>query len=276
MRSAGGDWIAQAWRAGRAAWPGLFVSESGFRDHVIERGAAAEPAAPGLAGADLYLAYACSLGDRAALAIVEELVAPMLARLARRWRHARIEPAELAQAIRVHLFVGDGAAAPRITHYRGEAPLVHWLRVVAARLVVDLSRRQPDRFEVLGSDALLLAHLTEEDGPELAFLKEEYRAAFKAAFSRALAALAPDELTLLRLRFLDGLRLDEIARVAGVHRVTVSKALARVRDRLRTALADSLAGSLGGEDPAAALALIHSRLTLSFERLLAGRGLAGT
>lgn len=274
---AGDDRIAHAWRAGRAAWPALAVTESGFRDHLVQR--LADPRAAemlALTGADLYLAYACSLGDRAALAIVEALVAPMLARIAQRWRHAQVDPADLTQALRVRLFVGDHEAPPRIAYYRGEGPLKHWLRIVAARLVVDLSRRQREQFETLGSDEVLLARITEEDGPELAFLRAEYRAKFKTAFGRAFAALDDNERTLLRLRFIDGLRLDEIARITGVHRVTVSKALARARDRLGAALTADLAESLHGDDPAAALALIRSRLSLSFERLLAGRALAGT
>jgi RNA polymerase sigma-70 factor (ECF subfamily) len=275
----GDDPVADAWRAGRAAWPALIVSESGFREHLTERileaGTSTVQRSP-LAGADLYLAYGCSLGDRAALAIVEDLVAPMLARLAQRWRHARVDPADLAQALRVHLFVGTGEAAPRISRYRGQGPLAHWLRIAAAHLIVDLSRRQRERFESLGSDEVLLARITEDDGPELAFLKQEYRVKFKTAFARAFGELGEDQRTLLQLRFLDGLRLDEIATVTGVHRVTVSKALARARDRLSAALADDLTESLRGDDPAAALALIRSRLSLSFERLLAGRGLAGT
>jgi RNA polymerase sigma-70 factor (ECF subfamily) len=275
--NAGEDRIAVAWRAGRAAWPALAVSESGFRDHLMER--LSDPSAAevlAFTGADLYLAYACSLGDHAALAIVEDLVAPMLARVAQRWRHARVDPADLAQALRVRLFVGEREAPPRIAHYRGDGPLKHWLRIAAAHVVVDLSRRQRERFETLGSDEMLLARITEEDGPELAFLRAEYRAKFKSAFARAFAALDDRERTLLRLRFLDGLRLEEIAGVAGVHRVTVSKALARACDRLGAALADDLGESLRGDDPAAALALIRSRLSLSIERLLTGRGLAGT
>jgi RNA polymerase sigma-70 factor (ECF subfamily) len=271
-----GDPITAAWRAGRAAWPELVVSESGFRDHLAERVPDDAAVAASVAGADLYLAYACSLGDRAALAVVEELVAPMLARLARRWRHARVDPADLAQALRVRLFVGDHDGPPRITRYRGQGSLESWLRTMAARLLVDLSRRQRERFETLGEGELLLSRITSDDGPELAFLKEEYRAVFKAAFARALAGLGDRDRTLLRLRFLDGLQLDEIARATGVHRVTVSKALARARDRLSAAFADDLAESLRGDDPAAALALIRSRMSLSFERLLAGRALAET
>jgi RNA polymerase sigma-70 factor (ECF subfamily) len=265
-----GDPAVEAWRAGRAAWPNIVVSEARFRDHVASRVVDVS------AGADLYLACACSLGDSSALTAVDDLVSPMLARLARRWRHARIDPADLAQALRLHLFVSDGSGPPRIAQYRGDGPLKRWLQIAAARIVVDLSRRQRERFDTLDSDDVLLARLTEDDGPDLAFLKAEYKAVFKAAFARAFAGLGDDERTLLRLRFLDGLRLDEIASVVGVHRVTVSKALARARDQLSAAFADDLAESLRGDDPAAALALIRSRLSLSFERLLAGRTPAGT
>jgi RNA polymerase sigma-70 factor (ECF subfamily) len=273
----GDDPIAAAWRAGRATWPGFSVSEPGFREHLTQQAQHASVAeAIVAAGSDLYLAYACSLGDRAALAVIEQVIAPMLARLARRWRHTRIDPADLAQAVRLHLLVGDGEGPPRIASYRGQGPLDHWLRIAAARIVVDLSRRQRERVEALGEDDVLLARMTEDDGPELSFVKAEYRSKFKAAFARALAALGDDERTLVRLRFLDGLRLDEMAIITGVHRVTVSKTLARIRDRLGAALADDLAESLRGDDPAAALALIRSRLSLSLERLLAGHELEST
>jgi RNA polymerase sigma-70 factor (ECF subfamily) len=263
------DAASHAWRDGRAAWPEITVDEAGFRDYVIARLA---PAPVELAGADLYLAYGCARGDRAALAAYDELVAPILARLAQRWRHARIDPGDLAQALRVRLFVGGGDGPPRIAQYRGTGPLAHWLQIAAARLVVDLSRRQRTRFEAPGSDELLLARIAQDDGPELSFLKAEYVTAFRAAFRAAFAALDDDERTLLRLRFLDGLQLDEIARIAGLHRVTVSKVLARTRDRLTAALLDDFAESLRGEDPVAALALIRSRLSLSFAGLVAPAG----
>src|SRR5262245_57916100 len=126
--SAANDAAAQAWRAGRAAWPAIAADEPGFRAYLAERTTAGE-----LAWADLYLAYGCARGAPAAPAAYDELVAPILARLAQRWCHARIDPADLAQALRVRLFVGGGDGPPRIAQYRGEGSLAHWLRIAAAR-----------------------------------------------------------------------------------------------------------------------------------------------
>ena len=251
------DACGRAWSAGRLAWPGLDVPEPAFREHASRcRADHASTVHP-----DLYLACAATLGIAAAHAAIDRLAAPMLDRLARRWR-ARVDPAELAQTLRIRLFVGTTETPARIASYSGQGALLGWLRVIAARVAVDLSRGAKDE-----SDEALLGLVSDEQ-PELGYMKHEVRAAFKAAFTNALSALPGADRTLLRLRFVDGLQLDEVAAIVGVHRVTVSKSLARIRDELSAALARDLAERLRDEDVADALELVRSRLTLSFERLL--------
>ena len=85
-----------------------------------------------------------------------------------------LSAAEFGQLVIVRLVLAEPERQAKILSYRGQGSLRAWVRVTAARLVIDLSRR---RAEPAGSDALLdqlsggedleLEHLRDRFGPEL-------------------------------------------------------------------------------------------------------------
>src|SRR5258706_429363 len=68
--------------------------------------------------------------------------------------------------------------------------------------------------------------------PELAYARARQRDHFTGAFREALATLATDERNLLRLYFLEGLTVEQIAAMRGSAKSSVSRWLSRARRTL--------------------------------------------
>ena len=68
---------------------------------------------------------------------------------------------------------------------------------------------------------------------ELAYLKQKSRPQFEAAFREALATLTVRERTLLKLRYLDGVKGQQLAVLYRIDASNVSRALAAARDKLQ-------------------------------------------
>src|SRR5262249_55575934 len=126
-----------------------------------------------------------------------------------------IQADEIRQRVRERLFVGAG----KIADYSGRGELAHWLKVVTMRIAIDARREErPFATESAGGAAALgLAGVD----PELELMKERFREPFEQAFRAALAGLTSVQRNLLKLHFVDGLTLEELAALFHVHRATV-------------------------------------------------------
>ena len=156
---------------------------------------------------------------------------------------------------------------PKIVGYAGRGTLHGLVKVVATRTALSLLRRRG--VESPGDEALL--DVEGEADPELSFLKAHYRAAFRAAFEEAVHALAPRERNLLRLHCLRNVTLEALAAMYGVHRATIVRQLAKIRDELDRLTRKGLRERLGGADAreiAEVMELVRSRFDVSVERLL--------
>jgi RNA polymerase sigma-70 factor (ECF subfamily) len=220
---------------------------------------------PAELAADLLLARACLQGDPRALRDFEARHFPEVADFI-----ARVDPTpafaeEVRQTLRDELFVAKGTKPPKIASYSGRGPLGAWLRLVAVRVALTLKRRER-------SVPLMAEPASAAPDPELDFLKAKYREEFKRAFQSTLEGLTADERNVLRLHYLDGLPIESVAALLGVHRATVHRWMARSRQNLLAATRKQLAERLGldSAEVASVLRLIQSRLDLSMSRLLGG------
>ena len=68
--------------------------------------------------------------------------------------------------------------------------------------------------------------------PELAFIKGKLRDQFQGALTAALAALEDRERMIYRLHLIDGLTVEAIGKIYGVSHSTVSRWLAKARERV--------------------------------------------
>jgi RNA polymerase sigma-70 factor (ECF subfamily) len=104
-------------------------------------------------------------------------------------------------------------------------------------------------------------------------LKERYRGDLREAFGAAIAALEPRDRTLLRQHYVDGLSLEALAALHGVHRATCARWLASARDDIMSGLRKRLRAALGLEqrEIESAIELVRSQLDLSLSRHLRSR-----
>ena len=254
----------EAVRGAAAAFPDVKGDEVAFAAHATAcRARGARPEHLG----ELFLARACGRGDAAALRRLEALVAPDLLAAARRVDRAPEFVDEVRQALRVRLLVAEGGRA-RIDDYAGRGPLRGWIGVAALRVALNLKRASGGP----SSSDLLAELVSGEADPELRHLKTLYRAEFREALQAALAALPERERAVLRLSYVDGLRLAQLARLYQVHESTasrwVSRAAAEVASDARRRLVARLALSPSSYDSVARMVL--SNLDLSIARVLAG------
>jgi RNA polymerase sigma-70 factor (ECF subfamily) len=251
----------------RAESPGIELDAADFLGHVAERvmlDGQGTPLLRALYAGDLWLAYGCIVDNRAALALFEERFAPEIkGALARSFDAGLAEDAELK--LRNKLFLVGEHDHPRLASYAGRGALGPWLRAAAARTAIDLMRTRRE----LPAEPGALADLASFD-PLLAQLKTRYREEFRAAFRDAAAGLADRELTILRYKFVENLSIDEIGVIYGVHRATVARWIAAIREALfdgtRKQLADRLAIAPAEID--SVLRLIDSQIDISIEAIV--------
>ena len=217
-------------------------------------------------GDELGLARAAAEGDRAAIERIERDVLPAATAALRALSVPADAIDECLQRVRVTLLVGRDDGHPRLLDYRGRGSLRAWVRVVAVRESLMLQRRK----DIPLGDAVLAAVPDPADDPELRYLRADLRDELRAAVAAALTALEPRDRTLLRYSLLDNLTLDEIGAIYRVNKSSVSRWLARCRERLWEAARDELGRRLEGQtDTISSLVRsLRSGLDLSLERLL--------
>jgi RNA polymerase sigma-70 factor, ECF subfamily len=257
-------------RIGREAWPTVELSVDSFVQcarRLADRAGPSPASAPlsERAAADLYLACACSEQKSAALAAFDH---HYLSHVTSFLTHMRPDAAfvdECRQVLREKLFVG---AAPKIAEYTGRGSLLGWLRVVTVRTALNLKRR---RTEVLdGARGAPRGEPEPAIEPALDYLKDRYRDAFKAAIEDSFAVLSSEQRNLLRLHFLDGMTLHQLATLFHVHRATVARWIAQTREQVLNGTRVHLQRQLALETAEldSMMRLFDSRLELSVRHLL--------
>jgi RNA polymerase sigma-70 factor (ECF subfamily) len=207
----------------RKRWPGVTFQIDQLAHHL----AALDETGMDLDrfGEELVLTCACCHFDAPALRILDRdyiaRAAPVLAKL----RSGEDFVNEVTQEMRHRLLLPP---APRLAKYAGTGPLLSWTRMVLLRVALDVKRGlRPREDAELAGELIDLGHQ-----PTDTIDAQRYRASIGTAITEVFGRLRPDERTLLRLHYLDGLSLDALAALNGVHRATVARWLASLRERL--------------------------------------------
>jgi RNA polymerase sigma-70 factor (ECF subfamily) len=110
-----------------------------------------------------------------------------------------------------------------------------------------------------------------QDDPELSYMKELYRQAFRQAFGAALAALEARDKNLLRQHVVDGLTVDELGPLYGVHRATAARWVQRAKEKLlhETRKQFMARARISSRECESVLRLVRSRIDVTLGRLLA-------
>lgn len=221
---------------------------------------------------DLLLAWAAGSGDRRAIAAFEAAffpdVAPILARVLR----DTSERDEVMQRLRERLFVGAEDRQPAALDYAGRGSLRNWVRVSVGRLALNLVTRGPRETPV--DDELLVALSGGEDDPEVACVRARCCDELRRSFDAAARALTARQRNLLRHAFVDGLGIDQVGALYGVHRATAARWLASARGKLLDALAADLRArlDLDKEEVQSLLRWAQSHVEITIERCLGTGG----
>ncbi len=250
------DAISRA-NAARASWPEVAWPAESFVVRLEEAAA--------LNDSDLYLADACAHLADGALAAFERNFLSKVPEFLQRMSPSASFVDEVAQLLRHKLFLG---APPKIAEYAGRGPLGGWLRVVTLRTAIDLSRTRGERVEPSIDPERFAQPFV--DSPELEYLKSRYLPEVKRAFSEALQTLGSEERNVLRLHFVDGLSLEETARLFQVNRSTVFRWISDTRERLLDEARRRLRERLGvsAEEFDSLAQLVRSRLDFSINEVL--------
>ena len=253
-------WLAQA----REAHPDVKVRPDAFATFLASKTQATDaPELTALAIGDLFLAWAARAEDPAAQTAVEAQVRTLLQRESR-GKETAAELREVAQVVARILYVSEGKRRAALEGYSGRGPLGGWLRVISLRELLRV-RKAKQRDDGGGDDALAEL-VSPDDDPELKFLKQKYRAEFKAAFAAAMLTLGERERNLLRHHFIDGLTIDDLCERFDVHRATVARWLVKAKEdaskATRTELKRRLELSSKELDSLARLVITRLELTL--------------
>lgn len=220
--------------------------------------------------ADAALAFGCAEQSPAALAEFERRYGGDFAGALSRLSLSRAEIDEVAQTVRERLFVVRPGKPPKILDYAGRGALAGWLRAVIVRAGIDLRRsraKDPDRPG--DGDPLLDLTAAATNDPELESLRARYQQPFRDAFRDAVLQLPQDERNALRLNLAEGMNIEQIGALYGVHRATVARWIARARESIADTTRKLLAERLRMPAPEieSLVRLCQSRLDVGFSVL---------
>lgn len=258
----------RAWiDAAREAWTGIAVTEEQFVAHVALHLRGDGPLVAALSeirATDLYIACACALGDSAAIRTFERTYFGELDALWPSYRD-RVSLDDARQMLRQKLFTRTDTDEPKIVKFAGRGDVRGWVRVVAGRMLADLTdKKQRERpvdeafFDKLGTGVDL----------ELDRFKAQYGAEFKEAFRVAVESLTARERSLLRHAYVRDASVVEIGAVYGVHGATAASWVAAARQKLVRALRKTFAERLQvtNAELESVLRLIESTAHVTLER----------
>jgi len=254
------DLLARAHAERPAAW----VEAAAFVAHA-RTFAATDAELAALHAGDLFLAFACANGVDEALRALER---EHLIRIREFAASVDSSPAfvqELTQQLRARLLVAEADRPARIASYSGRGSLGGWVRVAAVRLARDIART--DRNAARPVDDLD----PQAVDPELGYLKRAYGDAVSGAVQAALAGLAGEARTLLKMHYVDGLSIEQVGVAFGKSRATSARMLAAARMTLLASIRERLVGVIGirADEADSLLAFVRSRLDVSLARALA-------
>jgi RNA polymerase sigma-70 factor (ECF subfamily) len=255
--------------AARQAWPKVRLDPVAFAAALagkIEEGADVMRALGQLRVADLYLAIAAATDAPGAVAAFEEQLARVPIYVSRSGADAALID-EATQRLRVKLLVGHERSPARLHQYSGRGALESWICAAAIRVVRDLQRAGGRHAD----DAGALDVLAATDDPELAVLRARHQDEFRQALQETLVELTARQRSLLRLFFFERMTTIEIARQHGVNQSTASRWLSEARQAVLQGVKRHIAARLRVTALTldSLLALMRSRLDVSFSRLLA-------
>lgn len=240
-----------------ALWPRLELEESAVARHVEQQ--RVTPADLRLYGTHVCLAVACGGGGTNAIRILECNFMGSARAALRKLHGASDLGDEALQVLRERLFVGP---KPRILTYTGRGPLPGWLRRAAVNVGLNLAQTES------AARRRELQQLARSEESEID--TKAHQAVVQKAFDATVAGLVVQDRELLR-RHTHGQTVDQLAGFLGVHRATVARKLAVLRECMRCDVRHRVRIHFGMTAQEARMMLSHIALEIDATRSLSLR-----
>jgi RNA polymerase sigma-70 factor len=232
---------------------------------------------------DLCLVIACERGDDAAWSSLMEQFGSIVQSAARSVSESADMAEDLAQSIWAELYglrVGEtGRPSGKLGHYSGQGSLGGWLRAVVNQLAIDRYRRSSklvqteddNELDRLVSMPLINSKSMPGSNPEHILADNQAAHTIESILSEVIKGLSSEERLLIKLYYVDNLRLREIGIVLGVHEATASRKLSRLHADIRGSIEEMLIKRKGWtkEEIALNLSTTISHLETDLNQLLA-------
>lgn len=214
--------------SGRDAWPTIALKPAEF---VAYLGCAvpveSAPDLGALCARDLFLACAYALGVPGAAAALDASSMERVEAALMRVGAPDAMRDDILQDLRERLVT----PTPDRKGYSGRGALTSWLCVAAVREANRRGKRQKRELPLTPSAELLLGSAHED--PEMAYLHRTYKEQLNNAFRTAFAELPVRDRNILRHHLIDGLSIDHLGLLYGVHRATAARWINRACAALR-------------------------------------------
>jgi len=263
--------LRHALERARLRWPAFEVGDALFSNRLgasWPKQLEADEYVASVEAEDFYLALGCLERNAKAEAELNRRMTtgPALA-VERMFKSASFADEVRQRTLERLLMPGAAGRAAKLAEYAGLGPLDGWLHAVALRVALNL--KEGNGREVPVDEEALLA-LPAGALPELDYARARFRQDFCLALSEAVASLSGRERTLLRMSLLDGLSIDKLGIMFGVHRATVARWISAAKETLRSETESRLSArlSLEGADLVSLMRLADSQLELSLGTLL--------
>jgi RNA polymerase sigma-70 factor, ECF subfamily len=271
MIDSGDALVTEAIAACARAWPDVRVDKAVVAERLGRLDASARGTLDDSRLAELCLVWACLTGDPAAQRAIDRAIHAEAQRVVTELRQPAWLVDEVHQELGQRLLIASEGSEPRLATFAGKAALGRWLGVTAMRTALNLTRRA--RPEAPLADDDVAAALVP---PELAIVRERYRAEVEAAIRAAFDALGnPRDRNLLRLYYLERVGLEQLGQMYGVHGSTVSRWLTALREGIvedtRGYLAERLGPAGNFADVDSLIRAVQSDLDLTLSRILGKR-----
>jgi len=214
---------------GRAGHADLDLDEGAFVAHLARCGASVADDPSALHVQDLYLAAACLAGNEVAVARLRELGRSVIVSYLRRISNVGTILEDVEQRLWEAVLVGT-PEGPKLAKYSGRGPLGSWIGVSAQRIALMVLRRE--RAEARARHEVAAQETAAQNDPEMETIKLRYRNQFQMAVGAAVTVLNDREKTIYRMHLVDGVTLEGIGKIYGVHHSTVLRWLSTARKRV--------------------------------------------
>jgi RNA polymerase sigma-70 factor (ECF subfamily) len=222
--------LIQLYANGSAAHPDIDVDPTRFGTYVADCNTPLDGESQTLPAGDLFLACAALAGNRTALGKLQQISLSPIRSYVRRIELPVSSVDDIAQELWSVLLEGGADRVPKLARYSGTGSLRSFIGVTARRLA--LMRCRTEEVKARAGARLATEVNALADDVELDFIKAEYREAFRRAIEDALVGLDKRLRMVLRMRILDNLTVEAIARAYGVAQSSVSRWLEKAREQV--------------------------------------------